>query len=112
MAGNPETELVGIEFLRSVAGAHATRMMAWLGALPDSSGAWKHAGGISDWGLALSPEEAKLLEGEIEAVVSRYPRHDPEVARNDPDGDTRFVAVQLQILPHFQEPDPKSSRSS
>jgi hypothetical protein len=112
VAGNPEVALLGMEFLRSVAGAHAARMMEWLEALPDSSGAWKHSGTISDWGLDLSPEEARRLEAELEAVVARYPRHDPALPRGDVDGASRFVAVQLQILPSFPEAEQERQAGS
>jgi DNA-binding transcriptional ArsR family regulator len=95
-----ETALLGAEFLRAIAGAHAKRMADWIGALPDSSGDWRYAGTLSDWGLSLSPGELKLLQAELEAVITRYRRFDP--ASPELPG-TTMIAAQLQLLPRFPE---------
>ncbi|PKL23581.1 MAG: transcriptional regulator [Spirochaetae bacterium HGW-Spirochaetae-3] len=95
-----ESGLLGAEFLRSIAGAHATRMAGWIGGLPDSSGDWRYAGTISDWGLRLTPAELKRLQAELEAVVARYARFDPEEPAVP---GTTMVAAQIQLLPRFPE---------
>ncbi|PKL09664.1 MAG: transcriptional regulator [Spirochaetae bacterium HGW-Spirochaetae-7] len=100
MGGDPETALLGTEFLRAIAGAHAERMADWIGHLPDSSGEWRYAGAISDWSLRLSPEELKSLEAALEAVMVRYRRFDPEEACIP---GTVMVAAQFQLLPRFPE---------
>lgn len=98
----PEAALLGAEFLRAIAGAHADRMVQWIAALPDSAGPWRYAGGISDWALRLTPEELERLSSELEEVIGRYRRFDPE----EPDEPGRMmVAVQLQLLPNFSHSD-------
>lgn len=96
LSRDPEARLLGAEFLRAVAGACADRSRQWIDALPDVPAPWAQAGDLSDWGLRLTPEQAKALGTELRAVIERYPRHDPEELA--PEG-TAFVSVQLQILP-------------
>jgi hypothetical protein len=93
LTGEP---LLGSEFLRAVASEQAERAMRWVSAIPDTDGPWRGAGTLSDWGLELSPKEARALEAELEAVIGRYARFDPEKPRV---AGKAFVAVQLQILP-------------
>jgi len=88
--------LLGSEFLRSIAAAQADRALRWVASLPDAEGPWKGVGTLSDWGLELSPEEARSLEAELEAAIGRYRRFDPERPREP---GKSFVAVQVQILP-------------
>ena len=91
-----ESSMLGAEFLKSVAGGASRRMLEWIDALPEAPEDWARAGALSDWALRISPEEALELEREIEALVRRYPRHDPAGPEESGRG---FVAVQLQILP-------------
>ena len=98
---NPETALLGTEFLRAVAGAQAARMVQWLEGLPEAPEAWSAAGTLSDWALRLTPDQARQLAAELQAVVQRYPAFDPELP---PAAGTAFVAVQLQILPRCGDP--------
>jgi DNA-binding transcriptional ArsR family regulator len=95
-----DTALLGAEFLKAIAGAHARRMADWIGGLPDTSGEWRYAGTLSDWGLSLSPDELRLLQAELESVMARYRRFDP-AAPGLPG--TRMVAAQFQLLPRFPE---------
>lgn len=95
-----DTALLGAEFLRSIAGAHAKRMAEWIAGLPDSAGDWRYAGTLSDWGLCLSPAELRGLQAELEGVIARYRRLDPEAPRLP---GTTMVAAQLQLLPRFPE---------
>jgi len=98
-----DAAMLGAEFLRSVAGAHAARMADWIGRLPESSGEWRYAGTISDWGLRLSPDELRRLQAELEGVIARYRRFDPEEPAVP---GTTMVAAQLQLLPRFPEAAP------
>ncbi len=95
-----DTALLGAEFLRAIAGAHAKRMADWIGGLPDSSGDWRYAGTLSDWGLSLSPDELRRLQAELESVMARYRRFDPEAPELP---GTTMIAAQLQLLPRFPE---------
>ena len=54
---------------------------------------------MSDWALRLSPAELEGLQAELEAVIARYRRFDPE--EPGPEG-TLFVAAQIQLLPRFE----------
>lgn len=97
---NPDTALLGAEYLRAIAGACASGMLQWIEALPSAPADWARAGTLSDWGLRLTPEQARRLGSELEAVIHTFPRFDPE----EPvvEGAT-FVVVQLQILPKLPE---------
>jgi DNA-binding transcriptional ArsR family regulator len=96
---NPETALLGAEFLRIVAQACSARMLQWLEALPGAPEAWARSGTLSDWALRLSPDQARSLGAELQAVIARFPVFDPE---EPPVPGTTFVAVQLQLLPKVQ----------
>lgn len=99
LSRDPEARLLGAEFLRSVAGACAERSRQWIDALPGVPAPWAQAGDLSDWGLRLTPEQAQQLGAELQAVIERYPRHDPEAPFAE---GTAFVSVQLQILPRVR----------
>jgi len=90
-----ETALLGAEFLRAVASAHASRLSDWIDGLPDSSGEWRYAGAVSDWSLSLTPDELRALAAELEAVIARYRRHDPEAPAT---AGAAMVVAQLQLL--------------
>jgi len=98
LARDPEAALLGAEFLRTIAGACSTRMLQWIEALPSAPEAWAGAGTLSDWALRLSPEQARALQAELEAVVAKYPPFDPE---SPAVAGTTFVALQLQLLPRL-----------
>lgn len=97
---NPETALLGAEYLRAIAGACSSRMLQWIEALPSAPEDWACAGTLSDWALRLTPEQACTLAADLEAVIRRFPRFDPE----EPEVEgAAFVAVQLQLLPTLPE---------
>ncbi|MBU0928617.1 MAG: winged helix-turn-helix domain-containing protein [Spirochaetes bacterium] len=102
-----ESTALGAEFLRAVAGAHAARTVAWIDGLPDSSGAWRRAGAISDYALRLSPDELRSLEAELAEVIGRYRSFDP--AEPVVPG-TAMVAAQVQLLPRFPEAEAAPDR--
>jgi DNA-binding transcriptional ArsR family regulator len=99
MARDPDFALLGTEYLRAVAKGTSARMLQWIEALPTLQESWAEAGTISDWALRLTPEEARRLEAELQAVIERYPRFNPE--EEEVEG-RAFVAAQIQILPHLR----------
>jgi len=96
---NPRTAALGSEFFRSVVDAYAARMFNWIEKLPSFTGEWLHAGTMSDWALRLTPAQLGELEAELEAVIRRYPRFDPEEPQTE---GAAYVAVQLQLLPRVE----------
>jgi DNA-binding transcriptional ArsR family regulator len=96
LARDPESRMLGAEFLRAIVGAGTDRALRWIEALPSMPEPWNRAGTLSDWGLRLTPEQAQALGAELQAVIERYPRHDPEAPA--PKG-TASVSVLVQILP-------------
>ena len=97
---DPQTALVGAEFLRAIAGAHAARTLEWIDTMSACHGEWRSAGTVSDWALRLSRAELDRLQEELLQVVGRYRQHDPEAAMEP---GTAMVTVQMQILPRFQD---------
>jgi len=91
--------IVGAEFLRAVATAQAERTHRWIKASPEAPEAWRGAGTLSDWALDLDAGQARALATEIEELIARYPRFDPEAPRLE---GRDFVAVQVQILPRLR----------
>jgi hypothetical protein len=100
MSRNPETALLGAEFLRAVAGAGASRMLRWIDTLPTAPDEWAQVGTLSDWALRLTPQQARELNRELQTVIERYPAFDLEDAEVE---GTTFVAMQIQLLPRLPE---------
>ena len=93
---DPESRVLGREFLRLVAASAAHHAEAWLAGLDTLPEAWIGAGSMSDVALRLDPDQARALAAELEAVVARYPRFDPE-ATGTRNGER--VLLQFQVLP-------------
>jgi len=95
-----ETTMLVDEYLRSVAGANADRLLRYADSLPavrEALGtAWADASDLSDWSLVLTPEQAMALERGIHALLDGLPAHDPLTPL--PPGTARVV-VQLQVMP-------------
>ena len=95
-----ETTMLVDEYLRSVAGAYADRMLRFADGLPALREAlgpeWADAADTSDWGVVVTVEQALVLDRQIHALLDALPQHDPEVAL--PEG-TQRVIVQLQVMP-------------
>jgi len=98
LLANAETKAAGIEFLRTIAAASFQRMSEWIEDLPSQPPEWVGAGTISDWGLRLDAEELRAFSAEIEALIARYPRFDPEEPGRP---GSALVGVQLQLLPRL-----------
>lgn len=95
----PEARLLGDEYLRGVGRGYAERLGHFLDGLEtveeDLGRDWASAWTIGDYALALTPESAKELIAEIEALLERFPRAVPGAQA---DGLERVV-VQYQVLP-------------
>lgn len=100
------TQLLGIEYLRAVAGAYALRTERWIDGLETMPAAWRDAGTVSDFRLRLTPEQAARLIAEIEALAQRYK---DEVGGTGADGEAS-VALQFQVLPNLGSPAPSRAR--
>ena len=96
LARNPESAVLGGEYLHAIANGARLRMDQWIDALPSMSEAWAKAGTISDWGLSLNQEELLSLRAEIEALAAKYPQH---VAGAPMEPGRLFVGFQVQLLP-------------
>lgn len=94
-SGSPEDEAAAEVYLRSVAQAYARRVEAALDeapGLPD----WREVGALNDYPLRLDPAATARLTEELEEVIARYPRYEPQ---QDLAEGERPVTVQLQIFP-------------
>lgn len=88
-----EGRLLTDAYLRSVVGALAARMEAWVDALPALPADWRDAGTISDYRASLTATEAAELVSRLKAIGL-------EVRDRPPSGeDSRRVIVQFQVLP-------------
>lgn len=96
------TQLLGIEYLRAVAGAYALRTERWIDSLETMPPAWRDAGTVSDYRLRLTPEQAARLIAEVEALAERYK---DEVGGQGGAGEAS-VAFQFQVLPNLGSPAP------
>ena len=100
VSGDVETTMLVDEYLRSVAGAYAERLLRFADSLPalrESLGPeWADAADTSDWGVVVTLEQAHTLDRQIHALLDALPQHDPEVPL--PVG-TQRVVVQLQVMP-------------
>ena len=95
VSGSPEDEAAAEVYMRSVAQAYARRVEAALDeapGLPD----WRQVGALNDYPLRMDPAATARLTEELEEVIARYPRYEPqqELAQGE-----RPVTVQLQIFP-------------
>jgi len=84
-------------YMRAVAAEYAARVDRWLGELHQLTADWDDAATLSDYKLRLTPQEGTSLLTDLESVVRRYRRDEPD----DPavaDGAARVV-VQLAVMP-------------
>ena len=93
------------EYLRAVAQVAADRVLSFGDMLEDAPAIlgeeWARSWNMSDWGLDLTPEEARDLGQAFHELCAPY-RHEAERPRPG----TRLVRVQFQILP----PPPDETR--
>jgi hypothetical protein len=98
LRSDPESRLLGAEYLRAVAGGAMARTLEWIDSLPSAPGNWASAGTISDYGLRMRPEQLAELAADIERLLARYPAYDPETGAGP--GEVQ-VSVQFQLLPRL-----------
>ena len=95
-----ETTMLVDEYLRSVAGANADRLLRYADGLAGIRAAlgpeFADAADLSDWSIVVTPEQALALDRSIHALLAELPAHDPETPL--PPGTARVV-VQLQVMP-------------
>jgi DNA-binding transcriptional ArsR family regulator len=92
-----EARLLGESYLRSVVGAMAARMEAWVDALPMVPAAWHRGSTVSDYRATLTPAEAAELIARLDAIGTEVRDRKPSA------GEARPVVLQFQVLP-----DPRS----
>ncbi len=95
-----EARLLGETYLRSVVGALAARMEAWVDALPTIPPQWRRGSGLSDYRAELTAEEAARLVATLESIGTDL-RDNRE--RRSGNAGARRVVFQFQVLP-----DPRS----
>ena len=95
-----------IGYLSAVAAGYADNIIRSVHEYPALPSAWTESVDMSDFQLRLTAEETGQLRLQLLEVIGRYRRDDnvQDGSAPAPDGAAR-VAVQLQILPDFADPD-------
>ena len=83
-------------YMRAVASEYADRVDRWVSDLPALPEVWDQSATLSDFRLRLRPDEAAELLAELESVVARYRRDEPDTER--PEGAERVI-LQVQLMP-------------
>jgi DNA-binding transcriptional ArsR family regulator len=91
----------GLAYLQSVAAVHASQTQQALHELETLPRAWRDVFDLSDWALRLTAGEARDLQDELGAVLSRYRQDRPDETAPAPD-DAGRVTLVFHLLP---EPD-------
>ena len=90
-----EAHLLGMEYLRGVVRGAATRMEAWVDAMPGLPREWRDAGNISDYRMQLTPEQAVALIEQLDRIGVAGRADDTVPAEPG----ARRVNFQFQVLP-------------
>lgn len=88
-------------YLRAVALLYAERVDRWLGERVTLPQDWDAVPTLSDQRLRLTADEARDLHRELDELIGRYRRDDPETPA--PAGAERVV-VQWQLMPFLSPP--------
>lgn len=95
-----ETTLLVDEYLRTVAGAYADRLLRYadgIDTIRTTLGEeWGDVSDFSDYAVVVTPEQAREVDEQMHALLEALPRHDP--LEPVPEGSARVV-VQLQVMP-------------
>jgi DNA-binding transcriptional ArsR family regulator len=91
-----EGALLSAEYMRSVARAYAARMEAWIDSFATVPTEWRDAATMSDYRLLVTPEEARALIEQLDAI-GRQGQASSETAE---DPRARPVSLQFQVLPN------------
>lgn len=93
---DPESRVLGAEYLRAIADGAAARTLAWIDSLPAAPDDWASVGMISDYGLRMRPDELRELADDIEKLVARYRVFE---SGTEAEAGEVYVSVQFQLLP-------------
>ncbi|MGN6300711.1 MAG: ArsR/SmtB family transcription factor [Angustibacter sp.] len=96
-ATDPESAAASEIYLRSVAQAYASQLLAAVDEMPHRPEPWVGRGTLSDIDLQLTPEQADELTERMWALVESYQRSD-DAGDDAAEGSAR-VTVQLQVFP-------------
>ncbi|MQA97655.1 MAG: helix-turn-helix domain-containing protein [Streptosporangiales bacterium] len=86
-------------YLRSVLNAHALRSRRGVDDYLTMPAAWRPLLDLSDWGLRLTPDEARGLFHDLDSVVDRYRR---DTGPEDAPVDAAPVSLIIHLLPDLE----------
>ncbi len=92
-----EEQVLGLEYLRSVASYNCAAIVDWLDGLAEQPAEWREASTISDWLLRLTPTQASDLMTELAATIERYRNEESDTLGDEQSS----VIVQFQVLPRI-----------
>ena len=95
---SPEERILAEEYLRNVIRAYAARMEASVDAWPATPPEWREASNISNYLAWLTPDEARALTEQLQAIGTRL--RDEHAAHR---AGTVPVTFQFQVLPDARE---------
>jgi len=84
------------EMIRLQLAGHARVLQGWLDQREQLDPVWTTAASINDYALRLTPEQARSLGGELDAVLSRWVQ---EHSAERPVEGTELVSVLLDVVP-------------
>ena len=84
------------EMTRLQLDGHARVLQAWLAQRDELDPVWATAASLNDYGLRLTPGEARRLADELGAVLDRWMQAHPADQRRD---GTEIVSVLLDLVP-------------
>jgi DNA-binding transcriptional ArsR family regulator len=99
LEGDPAAAMV---YLQAIASLYTEAMQRYLAGEQTMPQEWREVGQFSDGLLRLTVEETRELSAELDAVISKYRREDPEAVDRGPAGGKR-VKVQVQVMPEADD---------
>ena len=84
------------ELTRMLVAQRGTALQSWLAQRAALGQEWDGASDLSDWGMRLTPDEARELQRELGEVLDRW---SAERADREPAEGTEVVRVHLDLLP-------------
>jgi predicted ArsR family transcriptional regulator len=100
-----EGVLLTAEYLRSVARGYAARMEAWIDSFATAPMEWRDAATMSDYRLMVTPDQAKALIDQLDAIGRRG-----QAPNRTVDPRARPVSHQFQVLPNPRKLDAEEQR--
>ncbi|WP_406861188.1 winged helix-turn-helix domain-containing protein [Streptomyces sp. HUAS MG47] len=89
--GSAETRGAVDAYLHEIATIHQQEVSSWIATRSDWPEEWQRAADMSDYTLAVTPEQLREINDKIHEVLAGYPRATP--------GDAERVRVHLHALP-------------